>query len=114
MEKLGICLTVAWALLSAFLLYTRWEHALGMSLNEWGDFLAGMTAPVAFLWLIIGYMLQRKELSLNTEALLLTKNEMSAQTELLKKQAMLAEHQSSEIWSKNAMDALGNIFKNKQ
>ena len=34
-----------------------------------GNFLEGAFAPLAFLWLVIGYFLQQKELSQNTEAL---------------------------------------------
>ena len=121
MEKIGVLLTVAWALLVAFLVFVKWDQALEMSLNECGDFLAGITAPIAFLWLIIGYMLQRKELTLNTEALLMSKNEiarqaneMEIQTELLQTQAKLAEGQLNEIHLKHAMDVLGNSIKDKK
>jgi hypothetical protein len=38
-------------------------------LNEFGDFLAGVFAPVAFFWLILGYMQQGKQLEQNTKAL---------------------------------------------
>ncbi|EOX3354395.1 hypothetical protein ACPFTX_003402 [Vibrio cholerae] len=121
MEKLGILITIVWTTLVAFLVYLKWDQALEMSLNECGDFLAGVTAPIAFLWLIIGYMLQRKELNLNTEALLMSKNEiarqadeMEAQTELLQVQARLAEGQLSVINTRHAMDIVGNIFKTKQ
>ncbi|MEK2177169.1 hypothetical protein WOB82_23010 [Vibrio parahaemolyticus] len=120
MEKAGIIITVVWTSLVAFLVYMKWEQALEMSLNECGDFLAGVTAPIAFLWLIIGYMLQRKELNLNTEALLMSRNEiarqaneMEAQTELLEMQARLAEGQLNEIHTKQAMDVVGSLFKNK-
>ncbi|MCR9299283.1 hypothetical protein NB466_10445 [Vibrio fluvialis] len=120
MEKLGILITFAWTILIAALVYLKWDQALEMSLNECGDFLAGATAPIAFLWLIIGYMLQRKELNLNTEALLMSKNEiarqaneMEAQTELLQTQARLAEGQLHEINTRYAMDIVGKIFKDK-
>ena len=39
------------------------------SLNELGDFLAGIFAPVAFLWLVLGYVQQGKQLEQNTKAL---------------------------------------------
>ena len=39
------------------------------SLNELGDFLAGIVAPIAFLWLILGYIQQGKQLEQNTKAL---------------------------------------------
>lgn len=42
-----------------------------LSSNELGDFLAGSFAPLAFLFLYLGYKQQGKELKQNTEALLL-------------------------------------------
>nr|MVG01538.1 hypothetical protein [Vibrio cholerae] len=87
MEKFGILLTSLWFLLLCGLVALKWDDAVSMSLNEWGDFLAGVTAPIAFLWLIIGYMLQRKELSLNSEALWLTQKEVERQANELEKQS---------------------------
>ncbi len=58
-----------------------------MSPNEWGDFLAGLTAPMAFLWLIIGYMLQKQELRLSTEALGEQQVELARQVHELSKQS---------------------------
>lgn len=104
MEKVGITITFFWTVSVSGLLYIKRHEALLMSLNEWGDFLAGVTAPIAFLWLIIGYMLQRKEMNLNTEALLLSKNEierqaneLAKQTEYQSIQAKLAQQQSSDM-----------------
>jgi hypothetical protein len=37
--------------------------------NTWGDFLAGFFAPLAFLWLVLGYMQQGEELKHSTDAL---------------------------------------------
>ena len=34
-----------------------------------GNFLEGAFAPLAFLWLVIGYFLQKKELVQNTTAI---------------------------------------------
>lgn len=56
----------------------------GLTLNEWGDFLAGAFAPPAFLWLILGYLQQGEELKHSTEAL-------KAQKEELNRLALLAE-----------------------
>lgn len=44
--------------------------------NELGDFLAGVFSPLAFLWLIVGYFLQARELNL-------TRKELSSQTKAL-------------------------------
>jgi len=58
-----------------------------MSQNEWGDFLAGSFAPLAFLWLVLGYLQQGDELRLSTDALRLQaeelKNSVEQQRELV-------------------------------
>lgn len=63
--KIGLGITLAWGVVIVVLLITK-RHLLGqMTLNEWGDFLAGFVAPVAFFWLILGYFQQGEELRLN-------------------------------------------------
>jgi hypothetical protein len=47
-----------------------------MKANEWGDFFAGVFAPLAFLWLVLGYLQQGEELRLSTEALRLQADEL--------------------------------------
>ena len=51
--------------------------------NELGDFLAGVFSPLAFLWLIVGYFLQARELNL-------TREELSSQTKALIAQSKAA------------------------
>lgn len=52
------------------------KAAINMTPNEWGDFFAGLFAPVAFLWLILGYLQQGEELQLSTKALHLQADEL--------------------------------------
>ena len=52
-----------------------------MALNEWGDFIAGAFAPLALLWLVIGYFQHGEELRLNTEALRMQQMELQRQVE---------------------------------
>ncbi len=59
-----------------------------MPLNGLGDFLAGLFGPLAFLWLVVGYYLQRTELKQNTIALELQAKEMRNSVE---QQTILAE-----------------------
>lgn len=40
-----------------------------MGPNEYGDFLAGLCAPLAFLWLVLGFFQQGKELRLQVKEL---------------------------------------------
>ncbi len=67
--KFGWGTTALWVILWAIFLFCDWESAKIMKFNEWGDFFAGAFAPLAFLWLVIGYFQQGEELSQNTKAL---------------------------------------------
>ena len=60
-----------------------WELLTAGNLNELGDFLAGVFTPLAFGWLVYGYLLQSNELRLQREELALTRNQLGKQTELL-------------------------------
>ena len=66
-------------LIFGIVIYLRSSNAEEMSLNEWGDFLAGASAPLALLWLVIGYFQHGDELRLNTEALQLQQKELKLQ-----------------------------------
>lgn len=59
-------------------------HAL--KLNEKGDLLAGIFSPLAFLWLVYGYLQQGQELKLNTQALTIQAEELAISNTSLKKQ----------------------------
>ncbi len=68
---LGLILTVAWLLLGAAYISTTigWDRFSDLPADQLGSFLEGAFAPLAFLWLVIGYFLQQKELQQNTAAL---------------------------------------------
>ena len=71
-----------------------WELLRAGNLNELGDFLAGFFTPLAFGWLVYGYLLQSKEIRLQREELALTRDQLGKQTELLQEQ-VIADHQDS-------------------
>ena len=68
---LGLCLTAVWILLGVVYISAviGWTSFAVLPAEELGNFLEGAFAPLAFLWLVIGYFLQQKELEQNTEAL---------------------------------------------
>jgi hypothetical protein len=80
----GWWITGIWICLWVSVLYCGWGPASDMVLNEWGDFLAGVSAPLAFLWLVIGYFQQGDELGLNTKALKQQERALQLQVEELK------------------------------
>jgi hypothetical protein len=64
----GVLVSFIW-LLGIYLFSRSNGYTLPTSLNELGDFLAGIFAPIAFFWLILGYIQQGKQLDQNTRAL---------------------------------------------
>ena len=71
-----------------------WELLRAGNLNELGDFLAGSFTPLAFGWLVYGYLLQSRELRLQREELALTREQLGKQTELIREQVTADYHDS--------------------
>ena len=91
MKHAGICVMGSLSVLyiATILLFRgndAWELLRAGNLNELGDFLAGIFTPLAFGWLVYGYLLQSKELRLQREELTLTRKQLGKQTELLQEQ----------------------------
>jgi hypothetical protein len=68
---MGLGLTVGWLILGALYIDASigWSGIAAQPAEVIGNFLEGAFAPLAFLWLVIGYFLQQKELAQNTDAL---------------------------------------------
>jgi hypothetical protein len=68
---LGLGLTGLWIMLGIVYISSNigWPRFATLPAEELGNFLEGAFAPLAFLWLVIGYFLQQKELQQNTAAL---------------------------------------------
>ena len=75
--KVFSAITSIWIIGGIALIFLKFESVKEMGLNELGDFTAGFFSPLAFMWLIAGYIQQGKELQLNTEALRLQVSELS-------------------------------------
>ncbi len=60
----------------AVICVSRYPELQALSLNNLGDFLAGVFGPLAILWLVLGYFQQGIELRQNTEALRLQAEEL--------------------------------------
>ncbi|MBS3018549.1 hypothetical protein DJFAAGMI_01281 [Comamonas sp. PE63] len=89
---IGIFLTLLYLLVSCIFAITSWPSG-GLSLNEFGDMLGGAFGPIAFLWLVLGYLQQGEELKANGAALEAQARELNksveeqrAQAEAIKKQ----------------------------
>lgn len=68
---LGLSLTASWLLLGAGYISNSvgWSNFSSLPADQLGSFLEGAFAPLAFLWLVIGYFLQQQELQQNTNAI---------------------------------------------
>jgi hypothetical protein len=78
LPALGITLTANYFLFIYLQFHDRFFQLKEIPLNEIGDFFAGIFGPIAFLWLVIGYLMQNKELKNQI-------NEFQSNTELQKK-----------------------------
>jgi hypothetical protein len=65
----GFAFTVLWFAAIGFYISQRPRSLWDLQANAFGDFLAGAFAPPAFVWLIMGYLLQARELSLQVKEL---------------------------------------------
>jgi hypothetical protein len=74
--RFGVFVSFAWLIAAAALLFWKWPDFQSMPPNAWGDFFAGCFAPLAFLWLVLGYLQQGEELRLSTKALQLQAEEL--------------------------------------
>jgi hypothetical protein len=81
----GLFATVAWLAIAAFILLLDPEAVSKMNPNDWGSFLSGSFAPLAFLWLVLGYLQQGEELKLSTQALQLQAEELKNSVEQQRK-----------------------------
>ena len=75
----GLVVTVIWTMGNLLLALFSWNELSGMKLNELGDFLAGAAAPLALLWLVVGYFQHGDELRLNTRVLKMQQEELKRQ-----------------------------------
>jgi len=64
-----------------------------MDLNAVGDFLAGAVGPIAFLWLILGFIQQGQELKISSDALANQTEELRNSVEQQKTMAAINESQ---------------------
>ncbi|WP_223507781.1 hypothetical protein [Pseudomonas sp. BF-B-25] len=62
----------------------KFDDFLCLELNELGDFLAGVFGPIAFLWLVLGFLQQGRELKLSSASLRIQAIELTKAVEQYK------------------------------
>lgn len=87
--RLGVGLTVFWVILQLYyiLQVVGFQSFVEEGPPSVGGFLEGAFAPLAFLWLVIGFFLQREELQRSSRAIDLQYHEMRRATEQAELQA---------------------------
>ena len=94
---LGFSLTLLYLILIGMYVTTTigWADLSSAPLADLGSFLEGAFAPLAFLWLVIGYFLQQKELAQNTDAIQMQYQEIqkSANQAVIQSRAIEASEQ---------------------
>lgn len=102
LEFWGALVTIAYLAVIGWWVSTKWASFLDLELNELGDFLAGAFGPIAFLWLVLGFLQQGRELRLTTAALNLQVEELN---QSVKQQTVMAEAATEQMKSqKRALD----------
>jgi hypothetical protein len=92
-EVVGSVITVVYLALIAVLVYVKRASLPELELNAIGDFLAGVFGPIAFLWLVLGYLQQGRELKLSSEALQLQAVELRNSVDQQKEMVGIAGRQ---------------------
>lgn len=78
---LALTVTALWIFGALIYAYQMRVAFIAMTPSQFAEFLAGAFSPLAFLWLIFGYMQQGQELEQNTEALKLQAFELRQSAE---------------------------------
>src|SRR5215471_14525595 len=87
--RLGLVLTALWTASQIYYIVhvVGFEHFVDEGPPSVGGFLEGAFAPLAFLWLVIGFYLQREELQRSSRSIDLQYQEMRRATEQAELQA---------------------------
>ncbi|MGB3723552.1 MAG: hypothetical protein WA979_12140 [Pacificimonas sp.] len=76
LPMIGLLLTAFYVAGLVLYLVLQGQNPASLRLNELGDFLGGVSSPLAFLWLVLGYFQQSREIRLSSKALHLQAREM--------------------------------------
>jgi hypothetical protein len=76
LHRIGLVLTGIYIAGLVLYLYLQGQNPAELKLNELGDFLGGVSSPLAFLWLVLGFFQQSREIRLSGKALELQAREM--------------------------------------
>ena len=90
--RMSLGVTILWVVLAILYISTRvgWVDFTNLNAPAIGGFFEGAFAPLAFLWLVVGFFMQQSQLSQNTRVI-------EQQLEAMRQTAAQAEVQSRAI-----------------
>jgi hypothetical protein len=102
----GVYASCAWVTCVAIFLwaFADWSHKPRP--NEWGDIFAGVAAPIAFLWLVLGFLQQGRELKLQVQELRNTVKHQADLAEATREQVALQIRQEEQAGLQRQIAAL--------
>jgi hypothetical protein len=112
----GSAISAAWLAVMVYAAMRDPSTTQALKPHEWGDFFAGFFAPLAFLWLVLGYLQQGDELQLSTKALQLQaeelRNSVEQQRELVEvtRQQLAGEREALALERLNRTEAAKPLF----
>ncbi len=101
----GVAVTVAYTSALAIYSFVEWSHMKAMKPDEFATFLSGAFAPLAFLWLVLGFRQQGDELQNSARALWLQGEELRNSVE---QQRQLVEVSREQLNSEKAAQERAN------
>lgn len=91
----GVALTIPYLIFLTWIAWIKWEEIPYLAVNEIGDSLAGAFGPIAFLWLILGYLQQQQAIKIQAQEL---KNSVEQQKELVTDNKKIIDFQISRYY----------------
>lgn len=92
---LGVLATIAYVVFVGWLVGDKVLAINTMSLNEIGDFCAGIFGPITFFWMILGFIMQTKEMKQSSKSLRMQADELSKSVKQQEEMASAAKEQIS-------------------
>ncbi|MDT8923814.1 hypothetical protein RBE51_13420 [Pseudomonas taiwanensis] len=78
--SLGAVLSVAWVVVAAFVI-VLYSNGESLSASGWGDLFAGLFGPIAIIWIVLGFVQQGRQISLQVDEL---KDSIATQKQMVK------------------------------
>lgn len=113
----GLIVTALWLVIAGAYSHQNWTKVSALDPEDLATFLGGVFAPLAFLWLVLGYFQQGEELRHSVEALRLQavelRNSVEQQRELVNATRDQIEHERSVSYANEqaAAQAAAPLFR---